>query len=78
MKTLTLYTKTGCHLCDLMKQVIEDARSVHTFELVVRNIENDPADFEKYQYEIPVLLVDGIEAAKFRISSRKLAEALRD
>jgi hypothetical protein len=46
------------------------------FEFAVRNIEDDAADFEKYKHAIPVVVLDGREIARYKLSRRQLEEAL--
>ena len=76
MKHVTLYTKPGCHLCDVMKSVVQDVAARHAFGLDVRNILDDPADLEKYRTAVPVLLVDGKETARYRLTAKELEAAL--
>lgn len=71
-----LYTKPGCHLCEAVGQVIAAARARRAFEFVERNITDDPADFEKYRFEIPVVTVDGVEVARHRMTRGELEAAL--
>ncbi|EEF48373.1 conserved hypothetical protein [Ricinus communis] len=69
-RTLVLYSKPGCCLCDGLKEKLQAAfllsgpHSLHDVVLQVRDITSNP-DWEKaYQYEIPVLakvLADGTE-----------------
>jgi hypothetical protein len=53
---LILYSKPGCHLCEGLE---EKLRSITTIDLSldVRDITQDDAAFQAYQYEIPVLYV---------------------
>jgi glutaredoxin len=76
VRKLTLYSKPGCHLCDEMKAVIDavGARVPLTLESV--DITTDPALLDRYGLEIPVLLVDGKKAAKYRVSERELERIL--
>jgi glutaredoxin len=70
---LTIYSKPGCHLCDEMKAVVArriGGRDDITLEEV--DISTDPALLALYEHEIPVLLVDGKKAAKYRVSERQL------
>lgn len=76
MRRVTLYTKPGCHLCEAVEQAIAHVRRRQEFELTVRNILDDPADFEKYQHAIPVVLLDGREIARYRMSPAELEIAL--
>jgi hypothetical protein len=76
---ITIYTRPGCHLCDEMKETV--GRVVQQTRTAVRineiNIAEDPALEELYGLEIPVLLVNGKKAAKYRISEMELARVLR-
>jgi len=77
MIALTLYSRPGCHLCDDMKRVVEQvARSVPLTVAVV-DISTDPQLDVRYGQEIPVLLIDGRMAAKFRVSVQELTQILR-
>jgi hypothetical protein len=73
---LTLYSRPGCHLCDDMKAVVERvARSVPlTIEVV--DITTDPVLEARYGLEIPVLLIEGKRAAKYRVSEDELTRIL--
>ena len=79
MIVLTLYSRPGCHLCDEMKTVV--ARVVRGLDTPVTIDEVDistDADLEaRYGLEIPVLLIDGKKAAKYRLMDEELARMLR-
>ena len=64
---LILYTKPGCHLCDEMKREIQRAGCAELYELAEVNIEPDSDLLARYRYEIPVLLIDGVEAFRHRL-----------
>jgi glutaredoxin len=74
--TVTLYTKPGCHLCEAVEQVIRRVSRRRSFDFVSRNIEADPADYEKYKHDIPVVTVDGVEIARHRMTADQLERAL--
>ena len=76
MTRVTLFTKPGCHLCEAVEQAIALVRRRHVFDLEVRNILDDPADFQLYQHEIPVVLLDGVEVARHRMTPEELEAAL--
>jgi predicted thioredoxin/glutaredoxin len=79
--SLTLIGKPGCHLCDDARDVIgsviealpADAPHVDVSE---RNILADPALYEKYVEEIPVVLVDGRVHTYWRVDPARLRSAL--
>jgi glutaredoxin len=69
-----LYSKPGCHLCEVMKAEMAKAGCGELYELEEINIESDPALLARYRNEIPVLVIDGSEVFKHRLS----AEAFGD
>jgi glutaredoxin len=76
MPRVTLFTKPGCHLCEAVEQAVAVVRRRRAFDLEVRNILDDPADFRKYQHEIPVVLVNGVEVARHRMTPEELETSL--
>lgn len=71
-----LYSKPGCHLCEIMKAEMVKAGCAELYELEEINIEADPALLARYRNEIPFLLIDGLEAFKYRLSSSAFREYL--
>lgn len=76
MKQVVLYTKPGCHLCDAVEQVIVKVRQRRQFEFSRFNILDDPAVFERYRHDIPVVTVDDREIARHRMTAAQLEAAL--
>jgi glutaredoxin len=66
---VTLYTRPNCHLCDEAKQAILDADCRDQFTLREINIDLDPVLVRRYGWDIPVVLIDGIETFKHRLTS---------
>jgi thiol-disulfide isomerase/thioredoxin len=75
---LTLYSRPGCHLCDEMKLVVQRvARSApEPVAIEVVDISTDPDLETRYGLEIPVLLVNGKKAAKYRVTEEELTRIL--
>ena len=73
---VTIYSRPGCHLCQAMKAVVE--RVGHTIPLLVEEIDVslDPVLEARYGNDIPVLLVAGKKAAKYRVTEEELARLL--
>ena len=61
MPTVTLFSRTGCHLCDDARAVLQTVRADHPFVLEERDIEDDDATFTAYLERIPVVALDGRE-----------------
>jgi hypothetical protein len=79
---LVLYTRAGCHLCDVMKEEIERARIGTTCKLREIDVDTDPALVAKYDRSVPVLEIAGRAAFKGRATAediaRKVERALRE
>lgn len=73
---VTLYTRQGCHLCDVVQGVIELVQRDRDFELVTLDIDHDPALRALYDTEVPVVAVNGRKAFKYRVDPAALRERL--
>ena len=78
MIVLTLYSRPGCHLCDEMKRVVQRVTRATDLPTTIEEIDiSADADLEaRYGLEIPVLLVDGRKAAKYRVTEGELTRLL--
>ena len=76
MIEVLLYSKPGCHLCEEAKAQLEKIRRTFPFELLEVNILEDPAGFQKFQVEIPVVFVNGKKAFKYRLDERDFVRRL--
>lgn len=75
--TLTIYSRPGCHLCDDMKAVVKQVvRDVGSASINEVDISTDPALEALYGLEIPVLMIDGRKAAKYRVTEDALKRML--
>jgi glutaredoxin-like protein DUF836 len=66
---IILYSKPGCHLCEVMKGEMAKAGCADLYELEEINIEGNAELFARYRYDIPVLMVDGVEAFRHRLTA---------
>jgi glutaredoxin len=75
---LILYTRPGCHLCDDMKATIQRVARASLDPIAIEEIDisSDPELERRYGEEIPVLLVEGRKAAKYRITEGELTRIL--
>jgi|GEM_PF-386256 len=62
LSRIILYSKPGCHLCDVARSVIDDIAAQPeyqgTFTIDEVNIQLDPVVFARYRYRIPVIQLD--------------------
>lgn len=74
-RTITIYTRSGCHLCDnaiaVVRQVVGGRAAI---ELI--DIDTDPALVERYTVRVPVIAVDGTEIAEYQIAPEQVEAAL--
>jgi glutaredoxin len=76
---VVIYSKPDCHLCDDVKAQLARLRSSIKFDLQEVNVLDKKEDFEKYQYEIPVVFVNGKKAYKYHLDENdfiRRAEAI--
>jgi hypothetical protein len=60
-------TKVGCRLCDEAMVVVEGVRRRHPFQLRIVNIEQGDEWYDSYSDKIPVGLINGRMAFKYRV-----------
>jgi len=73
---VTLYSKPGCHLCEEMKLEIARANCAEVFDLEEVNIESNPELWTRYRFDIPVLLIDGVEMFRHRLTAEEFRERI--
>lgn len=71
-----LYSKPGCHLCEEMKAEMINAQCADLYRLEEINIESDTELFARYRFEIPVLMINGVEAFKYRLRAEEFRARL--
>jgi glutaredoxin len=73
---LTIYSRPGCHLCDVMKATVGRVAADCGVAVEEIDISSDPSLEARYGLEIPVLMVDGQKIAKYRVSAEEVRRAL--
>ena len=76
MRTVTLYGRPGCHLCDDARAVLERVRAGRPFRLREVDIETDDALFKRYLERIPVVAIDGEERFELFVDEEQLRGTL--
>jgi glutaredoxin len=78
VRTVTLYGRPGCHLCDDARAALLRVRERTPFALEERDITADDALHRRYLERIPVVAVDGEELFDFFVDEAALRKRLRD
>ncbi len=76
MAELVLLGKPDCRLCHEMAAVVAPVLAELGLGLVERDVRDDPESRRLYLLQIPVLLLDGVELARHRITAEELRERL--
>ena len=77
MISVVIYSKPGCHLCEEAKAAIHASDCDGEYELEEVNIETDSELLRRYRYEIPVIMIDGMEAFRHQLNSEEFKAAIR-
>src|SRR5881227_3334813 len=76
MKTVVIYSREGCCLCDQALELLERVRADHPFRLEQRDIESSDDLFRVYLERIPVVTIDGVETFELFVDEAELRRAL--
>ena len=77
MAHVVLYSRPGCHLCEVAREAIDGVRVRHPFSFEEVSIEGDDALEIAYGIRIPVVLVDGEERFEIEVDAGELAALVR-
>lgn len=73
---VTVYTRKGCHLCDVAIETLESLQPELQFDIEKRFIEGDPVLEERYGEKIPVILIDGQYHDFYRVDPDRFRSSL--
>ena len=71
-----VYGRSGCHLCDVAKEVVESVCGELDERYVEVDIDSAADLVARYGEAIPVILVDGVQIAQWRVGADQLRRAL--
>ncbi|HXU08147.1 MAG TPA: glutaredoxin family protein [Blastocatellia bacterium] len=75
--TVTIFSRPGCHLCEVAKEAMLKAGCEGEFVLEEVNIDDDPALGDRYGNDIPVIFINGVKVFKHRVDPREFKRKLR-
>ena len=73
---VTVYTRKGCHLCDIAIETLESLQPELQFDIEKRFIEGDPELEEKYGEQVPVIHIDGEHHDFWRVDPDRFRSSL--
>ena len=72
-----VYTRPGCHLCEELKEAIFSAGCNELFTFEETDIDGDPDLYARYRYDIPVVVINGVERFMHRVTKEEFVEAIK-
>jgi glutaredoxin len=76
VRHVTFYSKPGCHLCEDTEELLDVLRGDYDLRVTWIDITGDLEIYERYKYEIPVVIVEDGGTASGRIDESALRRAL--
>lgn len=73
---VTLYSRPGCHLCDVMRAALLDVATRLPLAVEDVDISTDPALTARYGEDVPVLVAGPTEIARHRATAAELVDRL--
>ena len=73
---VTFYTRAGCHLCDVAREVVARVCDEVGAAWVEVDIDDDPQLRARFTDEVPVTFVDGRQHDFWRVDEARLRRAL--
>jgi glutaredoxin len=65
MHEVVVYSRSGCHLCDVVKETLKHAQGKADFVWREVDIDSDAQLRQEYNDQIPVVFIDGRKAFKY-------------
>lgn len=76
MPKVIVYSRTGCHLCEVAESIIREVRNEVDFDLEIIYIDGKKDLETQYGEEVPVTLIDGDRHDYFRVDRERFKKAV--
>jgi hypothetical protein len=76
VRTVTLYSRPGCHLCEEARESLQRVQTHAPFILHEVDITSDDALHTRYLERIPVVALDGEDLFDFEVDEESLARLI--
>jgi glutaredoxin len=74
---VVLYSRAGCHLCEVAREALVAERATTPFDLVEVDIAGDDELERAYGIRIPVVEIDGEERFEYEVDTAELTSIVR-
>ena len=76
MRSIAVYSRKGCHLCDVLIEALQPLVEGR-LEVEIRDIDSRPEWHERYWSDIPVVEYDGVVVCKHFLDQDAIKGILR-
>jgi glutaredoxin len=76
MKKVTVYSRTGCHLCEIAIDLIKSVKQENNFSLEIKLIDNNNELEKEYGEQVPVILIDEKVHDYWRVDLTRFTKAI--
>jgi glutaredoxin len=76
MKEVTVYSRSGCHLCEIAIDRIKSVINNHEFTLSIVLIDNDSELEKEFGEQVPVILIDNKIHDYWRLDLERFTAAI--
>lgn len=78
MTRITLFTRESCHLCDEAHEALDRVRAAHAFDLHIVDLDREASADKRaaYDWEVPVVEIEGRKIMKYRVDEARLLRLL--
>ena len=77
MKKVTVYSRSGCHLCEIAIDRIKSTMDNLKFELDIKLIDDDLKLQEEYGEQVPVILIEDKVHDYWRVDLERFTKAIK-
>ncbi len=76
-REVILYSRKGCHLCEVVKESLTKLSRQGSFHWREVDVDSDAELRHKFTDEVPVVFIDGRKAFKYHLDEREFLRKLR-
>jgi len=77
MKNVTVYSRSGCHLCEIAIDRINSIKQDYEFNLEVLLIDNDDELEKEFGEQVPVIMIDNMIHDYWKVDLERFTNAIK-
>ncbi len=75
-REVVLYSRKGCHLCEIVKESLHKLSRHTRFSLEEVDVDSSPELRKQFTDEVPVVFINGRKAFKYRMDEQEFLKKL--